>query len=150
MTDIAAIFDDGLLVADLLRAIGISTTDDLLSIASQETARKQLARQILDWVSSADLRRIKGIGPVYVRLLNDCEVRSTRELRHRTPCNLAGEIALVNARLRMVERVPPAARVARWIAQAQQLHSRDVLVLPRAFVSRFIRTEGTTAHAAHR
>lgn len=118
---IATILDDGLLVADMLRSLGINTTHELSQCVADAKTRKDLARQILDWVASADLTRIKGIGRLYARLLRECEVRTTRELSYRSPQNLTRELQEVNERLQLVSMPPPIQFVERWIEQAKQL-----------------------------
>jgi predicted flap endonuclease-1-like 5' DNA nuclease len=118
---ITEILDDGLLVTDMLRSLGINTTDELEKRAADVKGRRQLARQILDWVTAADLTRIKGVGRCYARLLQECEVRTTRELSYRSPQNLTRELQEANDRLRLADRPPPEKFVTRWIEQAKTL-----------------------------
>lgn len=118
---ISLILDDGMLVVDLLRSIGIFDTNDLLQSAAAAKTRRALARQILHWVSAANLTQIKGVGRLYARLLQECCVRSTLELSYRSSQHLAAELREVNSRLRLVVTPPPEQFVARWIEDAKEL-----------------------------
>ena len=118
---ISTILDNDLLVSDLLREIGIKTTGELEKRGADIKARNQLATQILDWVTSADLMRVKGIGRTYAGLLHECSVKTARELSYRSASNLTRELQEANERLRLVKMIPPEQFVARWIERAKVL-----------------------------
>lgn len=75
---------------------------------------------LLELGNRADLGRIKGIGPVYSDLLEFAGVDTVAELAQRNPDNLFARLQEVAAH-HHVRRLPTAAEVADWIAQAKQL-----------------------------
>lgn len=119
---IDTILDDNLLVADMLRSLGIKTTAQLWSRGADIKTRRRLAGQILDWVTAADLTRINGVGRTYARLLQECSVRTIRELSYRSARNLTDEMQTINGRLGIVEGpLPSIVSVALWIEEAKTL-----------------------------
>lgn len=74
---------------------------------------------LLELGNRADLGRIKGIGPVYSDLLEFAGVDTVAELAQRNPDNLFARLQEV-ATHHHVRRLPTAAEVADWIAQAKQ------------------------------
>jgi predicted flap endonuclease-1-like 5' DNA nuclease len=111
-----------------LQAAGVKTTDELLKRGAKPKGRQELEAatgighaQILEWVNHVDLYRIDGVGSEYSDLLEEAGVDSPAELAQRVPANLAAKIAEVNAKKKLVRRVPTEAVVAGWIAQAKKL-----------------------------
>jgi predicted RecB family nuclease len=114
--------------ATKLRKNGVRTTDALLRTAATKSGRKSLAgkanlaeRDVLDWVNRADLMRVKGIGPEYVDLLEVAGVDTVKELRNRNPQNLLEAMAELNARKRLVRRLPTEGMVESWVSGAKDL-----------------------------
>jgi predicted flap endonuclease-1-like 5' DNA nuclease len=114
--------------ATKLRKNGVRTTDSLLRVAATKTGRRSLAgktklseRDVLGWVNRADLMRVKGIGPEYADLLEVAGVDTVKELRTRNPENLLETMTELNARKRLVRRLPTSGMVDDWIAAARDL-----------------------------
>jgi predicted flap endonuclease-1-like 5' DNA nuclease len=114
--------------AERLRECGIDTIDDLLLKATSQDGVEQIAGQagirrelILQWVTQADLFRIKGVGGQYAGLLENAGVDSVAELAQRNAENLVQTMAEVNVRHRLVRRLPAESLVGDWILQAQSL-----------------------------
>ena len=114
--------------ATKLRKNGVRTTDALLRVAATKTGRRSLAgktklaeRDVLGWVNRADLMRVKGIGPEYADLLEAAGVDTVKELRTRNPQNLLEAMTELNARKRLVRRLPTSGMVEDWIAAAKDL-----------------------------
>ena len=114
--------------ATRLRKNGVRTTDGLLKVASTKSGRKRLAgktklseRDVLGWVNRADLMRVKGIGPEYADLLEEAGVDTVKELRTRNPNNLLETMTDLNARRRLVRRLPTSGMVEGWVAAAKDL-----------------------------
>ncbi len=111
-----------------LEAAGIKTTEELLKRGAKPKGRDEIEKatgighhQILEWVNHVDLYRIDGVGSEYSDLLEEAGVDSPAELAQRVPANLAAKIAEVNAKKKLVRRVPTEAVVAGWVAQAKKL-----------------------------
>lgn len=128
MTKIEDIEGIGAAYAKKLIAAGIKTTDNLLEAAATPAGRKNLAektgiseKMILEWVNLADLFRIKGIGEEYSDLLEEAGVDSVVELAKRDPENLHAKMVEVNAKEKLVRRLPTLNEVKDWIEQAKKL-----------------------------
>ena len=111
-----------------LAKAGVKTTDELLARGAKPKGRDELEKttgishgKILEWVNHVDLYRIDGVGSEYSDLLEEAGVDSPVELAHRVPANLAAKIAEINAKKKLVRRVPTEKVVAGWIAQAKKL-----------------------------
>lgn len=114
--------------AQKLTAAGIKTTDDLLEAGATPAGREKLAaktgiseKMILEWVNLADLLRIKGVGEEYSDLLEEAGVDTVVELAKRVPENLHAKMAEVNAKAKLVRRLPTLSEVKDWIEQAKKL-----------------------------
>jgi predicted RecB family nuclease len=125
ITDIEGIEGE---VADALKSVGIRTTERLLEAARTVKGRKALAektgigeKQLLCWANVADRMRIKGISKEYAELLQAAGVDTVKELRYRSPCNLAKAMANANKQSKMVRLLPSEKVVCRWIENAQKL-----------------------------
>ncbi len=115
---------------DQLFNIGIFTTRDLLIRASTREGRKTISLltgidedTVLRWVQMADLMRINGVGPFYARLLEEAGIRSVDELAASNDRELYLKISRVNARLKMVKKIPTILQVRDWIRQARRMRS---------------------------
>ena len=111
-----------------LQKAGVQTTDDLLKMGGKPKGRQELekatgisAAKILEWVNHVDLYRIEGIGSEYSDLLEEAGVDTVIELAQRVPANLAAKLAEINAKKKLVRRVPGEVTVAAWVKQAKKL-----------------------------
>lgn len=119
----------GLAYGQKLAAVGITTTDDLLTAGAKPYDREKIAEQtgissklIREWVDNVDLMRVPGVGPQYSDLLEAAGVGSPAELAQRNPANLAVTVQeVVAARPGIVRRVPNEAEIAAWIEEAGRL-----------------------------
>ena len=125
ITDIGGIDDD---VAKALKSAGIRSTAKLLETARTVKGRKILSektgfaeKQLLCWANVADRMRIKGISREYAELLQAAGVDTVKELRYRSPANLAKAMAEANKKHKMVRLLPSEKVVCRWIESAQKL-----------------------------
>jgi predicted flap endonuclease-1-like 5' DNA nuclease len=125
ITDIGGIDGD---VAASLKSAGIRSTTKLLEEARTVKGRKDLAektglseKQLLCWANMADRMRIKGISKEYAELLQAAGVNTVKELRYRSPANLAKAMAEANTKRKMVRLLPSEKVVTRWIETAQKL-----------------------------
>ena len=125
ITDIGGIDGD---VAATLKSAGIRSTAKLLEKARTVSGRKILSeetgfaeKQLLCWANVADRMRIKGISREYAELLQAAGVDTVKELRYRSPANLAKAMAEANKKRKMVRLLPSEKVVCRWIENAQKL-----------------------------
>jgi predicted flap endonuclease-1-like 5' DNA nuclease len=65
--------------------------------------------------------RIKGVGSEYADLLEAAGVDTVPELGQRNAANLTEKLAEINAAKNLVRRVPTAAEVEAWVAEAKTL-----------------------------
>jgi predicted flap endonuclease-1-like 5' DNA nuclease len=114
-----------------LEAVGIKTTDDLLEKCSSPKGRKETAEKtgikeaaILKWANMADLMRISGIGEEYSELLEAAGVDTVKELKHRSPENLAAKMKEINDEKKLTRAVPSPKEVTRWVEQAKSLEPK--------------------------
>jgi predicted flap endonuclease-1-like 5' DNA nuclease len=118
----------GEVYAQKLKAAGVGTTDALLKQGASPKGRKEIAEKsgisetlILEWVNHVDLFRIKGVAEEYADLLEEAGVDTVPELAQRKPENLLGKMAEVNAKKKLVRRMPVLAQVESWVEQAKKL-----------------------------
>lgn len=118
----------GTVYAEKLEAVGVKTTDDLLSRAATKKGREALAEEsgiseklILKWANHSDLMRIKGIGGQFAELLEAAGVDTVKELRHRVPANLHAKLVETNEAKNLCNRVPAESEVARMVEQAKEM-----------------------------
>ena len=114
--------------ASLLIDNGIRTTEQLLEYGATSSARMRLADEthltedmIKAWVHQADLFRIKGIANEYAMLLCSVGVCTIPKLAYRSAESLFAEINELNAKKRLVERVPSVHELESFIIQAKLL-----------------------------
>ena len=125
LTDIRGIGADA---AAILRSDGIRTTISLLKSAKTPKQRLKIAEKtgthekfVLDWVTSADRMRVKGIGWEYSELLCAVGVRTVSELKYRNPQKLAQAMKDANDQGKLVRLLPSLRTVERWIESAKKL-----------------------------
>lgn len=130
MASIDAIEGIGHKHATTLRKHRVRTTEALLKRGATRKGRRDLAtetglseKMILEWVNRADLMRVKGIGEEYSDLLEAAGVDTVKELRRRNAANLLGAMVDVNAKKRLVRRLPTESMVQRWVDHAKTLES---------------------------
>jgi predicted flap endonuclease-1-like 5' DNA nuclease/ferredoxin len=135
-TDILDIEGIGPVYAEKLRNMGVKTTTDLLEAGSTPQEREELAEKtgispklVLEWVTIADLMRIKGVGEEYSDLLEEAGVDSVVELSGRDPESLHARLLEVNDRKKLVRRVPSLNAVESWIVLARADNEMEDLSL---------------------
>ncbi len=111
-----------------LKEAGIGSIEKLLAACTTKKGRKDLAEKagvseklILKWANHADLIRIKGIGGEYAELLEAAGVDTVPELSNRREDNLTAKMAEVNAKKKLVRKLPTEKMVKEWIDQAGKL-----------------------------
>jgi predicted RecB family nuclease len=116
--------------ATSLRKSRIRTVEALLKKGSTRKGRRAISaatnlseKLILKWVNRADLMRVRGVGEEYSDLLEAVGVDTVRELRRRNPGNLLASMIEVNAKKRLVRRLPTEAMVQRWVEHAGVLET---------------------------
>lgn len=128
MTALTMISGIGEVYAEKLKAAGIRSTEKLLEKGATRKGREELAAateiadgHILGWVNRADLFRVKGIGTQYSDLLEEAGVDTVPELAQRNAENLLAKMTEVTGEKKLVRKLPTAAQVASWVAQAKEL-----------------------------
>ena len=128
MTKLSMIESIGEAYEEKLKAVGVTSVEALLQVGSTKKGRTDLAEKadvpeklILKWANHADLARIKGIGAEYAELLEASGVDTVPELAQRKPDNLHARMVEVNESKKLVRKLPTAAQVADWVAQAKDL-----------------------------
>lgn len=118
----------GKVYADKLAKAGITSTGQLLKKGATAKGREELAqvtevseKLILEWVNHCDLFRISGVGEEYADLLEEAGVDTVPELAQRNPENLYAKMVETNKEKELVRRLPSAAQVAAWVAEAKTL-----------------------------
>ena len=116
--------------ARALRRMGIRTTEALLRKAATADGRREVAsrvsleeQEVLALVLSVDLMRIKGMGILYCRLLNQVGVFTIDDLGTWSPDALRAMLVQVNGRLGIARRLPNLERVTAWVTEAQGMES---------------------------
>ena len=124
ITDIRGIGPE---TAAILKSEGIRTTISLLRSAKTPQQRLHLAdaigtnkERILDWVTTADRMRVKGVGWEYSELLRAVGVKTVNELKFRNPEHLVEKMQEANKR-KLVRLLPKKRTVERWIENARKL-----------------------------
>jgi len=113
---------------EALSKAGITSTDKLLYVCHTKDARMSLAEQtglsesvILNWVNMSDLFRVNGITGHSAELLLASDIDTIQELAEENAECLCRTMAEVNAEMNLGLKLPAAAVVATWIAQAKEL-----------------------------
>ena len=114
--------------AEILKSVGIRSTERLLDRARTVRGRKMLAmktgfdeKRLLCWANVADRMRIKGIRKEYAELLQAAGVDTVKDLKYRNPANLANAMAEANKKRKMVRLLPSEKVVGNWIENANKL-----------------------------
>ena len=114
--------------ATKLAKAGIRSVEALLKNGASDKGRKEIATAtgitqplILDWVNRADLYRIKGVGSEYSDLLENAGVDTVVEVSKRVAENLYSKMIEVNKAKNLVNKMPGAKQVKKWIDQAKKL-----------------------------
>ena len=114
--------------AEILKSVGIRSTERLLDMARTVRGRKMLAmktgfdeKRLLCWANVADRMRIKGIRKEYAELLQAAGVDTVKDLKYRNPANLANAMAEANKKRKMVRLLPSEKVVGNWIENAKKL-----------------------------
>ena len=128
MARLAVVEGIGDVYAAKLAKVGVTTTNGLLNKGATSKGRDKLAQTsgissklILEWVNHCDLFRITGVGEEYADLLEEAGVDTVPELAQRNPGNLYNKMVETNNKKELVRRLPSAAQVAGWVAQAKTL-----------------------------
>ncbi len=128
MASISAIRSIGQRDATRLRKGKVRTTEALLRQASTRPGRSVVSGRtgvatanLLRWAQQADLMRVSGIGSEYADLLAAAGVDTIKALRRRNAANLMTAMAQVNAKKRIVQRLPTVEMVQGWIDVAATL-----------------------------
>ena len=114
--------------AEILKSVGIRSTERLLDRARTVRGRKMLAmktgfdeKRLLCWANVADRMRIKGIRKEYAELLQAAGVDTVKDLKYRNPANLANAMAEANKKRKVVRLLPSEKVVGNWIENAKKL-----------------------------
>jgi predicted RecB family nuclease len=114
--------------AEILKSVGIRSTERLLDRARTVRGRKMLAmktgfdeKRLLCWANVADRMRIKGIRKEYAELLQAAGVDTVKDLKYRNPANLAHAMREANKKRKMVALLPSEKVVGHWIESAKKL-----------------------------
>jgi len=104
------------------------TVEKLLAACAGPRGREEVAKKtglkeedLLTWTNHADLFRVKGIGSEYSELLEGSGVDTVPELATRKAANLVAKMEEVNAKKKLVRRIPTEKMVEKWIAQAKKM-----------------------------
>ncbi|GBG62452.1 hypothetical protein CBR_g30772 [Chara braunii] len=119
----------------LRQAAEITTPSELLDRCATIRGRRDIKEKtgikkkvLLDWVKTADLFRIKGLGPHFSELLKQTGVSTVRELRYREGNELLQKMKALNEERRVTRRQPTLDLVRHWIDQSRRLV--DVVEFP--------------------
>lgn len=111
-----------------LSNVGIGSVEKLLGACLARRGRLEITKRtnisadmLLTFVNHADLMRVESIGGEYSELLEAAGVDSVPELAQRTAANLRARMAEVNAKKKLVRRLPSESQVTSWVAQAGKL-----------------------------
>jgi predicted flap endonuclease-1-like 5' DNA nuclease len=109
-------------------ALGITSQEQLLAAAATPAGRAELSakvdattEQVLNWANRADLARVAGIGDQYADLLEEAGVDTVPELAQRNPEKLHSKLVELNEERIVVDQIPAATEVSRWVAEAKSL-----------------------------
>jgi Domain of unknown function (DUF4332) len=114
-------------VAAILKKEGIRTTIGFLRAAKTPKQRLKMAektgldsKRVLEWATTCDRLRVKGIGAEYAQLLGNIGVKTVGDLRFRNPRNLVEKMREAN-KDKHVQLLPKEKTVERWIENAKKL-----------------------------
>src|SRR5688500_11792049 len=128
MAKLADIEGVGTAPAAKLQSVGIDTVAELLEKGASRKDRETIAEStgispklILEWVTLADLMRIKGVGEEFSDLLEEAGVDTVAELATRSSSNLYQKLVEINKTKNLVRQLPGEAVVSEWVTQAKTL-----------------------------
>jgi predicted flap endonuclease-1-like 5' DNA nuclease len=131
MATLESIEGIGKVYAQKLKAVGVTTVEELLKKGATPKGRSEVAENsgiseklVLEWVNHADLFRIKGVAEEYADLLEASGVDTVVELAQRKAENLYQKVVATNTARKLVRKLPTQAQVADWIEQAKVLPRR--------------------------
>ena len=111
-----------------LNKAGVRGLNGLLKMGGTRKGRQELAKAtgfdaktILEWVTRADLFRVKGIGGQYSDLLEAAKVDTVVELAKRNPEALLEAMTKANVKLNKVNQMPGLSNIKAWIKNAKSL-----------------------------
>jgi hypothetical protein len=114
-------------VAAILKQEGIRTTIGFLRAAKTPKQRLKMAektgldsKRVLEWATTCDRLRVKGIGAEYAQLLGNIGVKTVGDLRFRNPRNLVEKMREAN-KDKHIQLLPKEKTVERWIENAKKL-----------------------------
>lgn len=114
--------------AQKLSTLGIHTTDDLMTHASDPSRFKMFAEKtgISDklfekWTRMAGLMRVNGIGPQYAELLYFSGVETVEQLREQPVDGLLRKLGEVNVARKLTGALPNATDVQRWMVNLKDV-----------------------------
>lgn len=114
----------GPVYAARLNAIGIITTDQLLSVRPGDVAPRVDATPelVAEWQDMARLMRVKGVGPQTAELLVKAGVRTPKDLANESPERLAAAIdeAVKGKKVKPANIQVTPAVAKRWIEGARE------------------------------
>ncbi len=119
---------------DKLRAIGIAGTGALLDRCGDANSRREISEKlnvegavVRNWVSQADLMRVRGIGGQYAELLEAAGIQSVKDLQRVNAIALAEKMKEINDEDQLFPGyyMPDAHAVTQWIEQAQNLSEKS-------------------------
>lgn len=113
----------------LLKRAGLTTTLQLWQLTQDPLLIETLAarlqipqRQLLKWISLADLARVPGVGCTYSGLLLHAGIQSVEQLSQSSPAQLHQHLLRLQVMtMRRRDLCPSASQVVRWINEAQRL-----------------------------
>lgn len=122
---IAEIEGIDLIHAQKLAEVGITTLNQLLEKGSSLQGIEDLVAVtdidhslILEWVTMADLYRIKGVAGENSKLLAAVGVHTVKELKAQFPETLHSKMMKINRQQKLVKQLPSLGMVRSWVAQA--------------------------------
>ena len=128
MLPLSKLYNTPMQVRFALKKRQIATCDQLLAIAGQCEARKALARAsridleiLTTMVRRADMARVRGIGTVFSRMLEDLGILDVAMLAVHDQQMLHEHLRSYNEAQRLARRSPTPAEVMDWIEQARSL-----------------------------
>ncbi|NJK65103.1 MAG: DUF4332 domain-containing protein [Synechococcaceae cyanobacterium SM2_3_1] len=113
----------------LLQRAGLTTTLQLWQLTQDTLLIETLAarllipqRQLLKWISLADLARVPAVGCTYSGLLLHVGIQSVEQLSQSSPAQLHQHLLRLQVMMmRRRDLCPSASQVVRWIHEAQRL-----------------------------
>jgi predicted flap endonuclease-1-like 5' DNA nuclease len=112
----------------ILKGRRITLCSQLLAVAGKAVRREALAASsgldpdlLLRLVQRADRARLKGVGVVFGRMLEDLGVRDVQTLAAQDPEVLHARLRAYNLEERLARRSPTPEEVADWVEQARGL-----------------------------